>query len=257
MYTYFVLQGGAEHGVPILVSDLQSGKPAHSCGLLRIGDAILSVNGHNLRNSNHKDAVTVLQSVGEEVVMEVAYIADLVSDNSDEEGEQQHQHQRQQPLLSRDSSVPSQNEVDSLNSASSESEYDSPDSSVEPDHVTSVPSASLPTLNSSLPVSSSSVPVSSASVLCKPRKAATQQHKLMASFGAPHNGLEPNRQLAHPDDHSDENSNFNNSVAANGGVAQYTNYANFYTDSPYATVVSAIELGPNDMPKGKNKPARV
>ena len=80
----------------------------------------------------------------------------------------------------------------------------------------------------------------------------------MASFGAaPHNGLEASRQLAHPDDHSDENSNFNNSVSTNGGVAQYTNYANFYTDNPYATVVSAIELGPNDMPKGKNKPARV
>ena len=248
----FILQGGAEHGVPILVSDLQSGKPAHSCGLLRIGDAILSVNGHNLRNSHHRDAVTVLQSIGEEVVMEVAYIADLVSDNSDDEGEQ---HQQQQPLLTRDSSMPPQNEVDSLNSASSESEYDSPDSSVEPDHVTSMPITSLPT--STLPVSSASVPVSSSNVLCKPRRAATQQHKLMASFGAPHNGLEANRQLAHPDDHSDENSNFNNSVSANGSTAQYTNYANFYTDNPYATVVSAIELGPNDMPKGKNKPARV
>ena len=259
---YFILQGGAEHGVPILVSDLQSGKPAHSCGLLRIGDAILSVNGHNLRNSYHRDAVTVLQSVGEEVVMEVAYIADLVSDNSDDEAEQQ--QQLQQPLLTRDSSMPPQDEVDSLNSASSESEYDSPDSSVEPNYVTSIPttslpssalpSSSLPSSSSSLPVMSASVPVSSASVLCKPRRAATQQHKLMASFGAPHNGLEANRQMAHPDDHSDENSNFNNSVSANGEIAQYANY---YTDNPYATVVSAIELGPDDMPKGKNKPARV
>ena len=194
--------------------------------------------------------------------MEVAYIADLVSDNSDEEGEQNHHQQQQQPLLTRDSSMPPQSEADSLNSASSESEYDSPDSSVEPNHVTSTPSTSLPTSilpvsSSSVPVSSSSMPVSSASVLCKPRRAATQQHKLMASFGAPHNGLEASRQMAHPDDHSDENSNFNNSVSANGGIAQYANYANYYTDNPYATVVSAIELGPNDMPKGKNKPARV
>ena len=90
---------GAEHGVSILVSNFQSGKPAHSCGLLRImiSDAILSVNGHNLRNSHHRDAVTVLQSVGEEVVMEVAYIADLVSDNSDDKGERNHQQQQQQP----------------------------------------------------------------------------------------------------------------------------------------------------------------
>ena len=119
-YVYiFILQGGAEHG-PILVSNLQSGKPAHSCGLLRIGDAILSVNGHNLRNSPHRDAVTVLdlQSVGEEVVMEVAYIADLVSDNSDEEGEQNHHQQQQQPLLTRDSSMPPQNKADSLNTLS-------------------------------------------------------------------------------------------------------------------------------------------
>ena len=222
-----------------------------------------------MRNSYHRDAVTVLQSVEEEVVMEVAYIADLVSDNSDDEGEQQ---QPQQLLSTRHSSMPPQNEVDSLNSASSESEYDSPDSSVEPNHVPSIsttslpPSAlpssslpssspSLPSLSSSLPMPSASVPVSSASVLCKPRRATTQQHQLMASFGAPHNGLEANRQMAHPDDHSDENSNFNNS--ANGGIAQYANYANFYTDNPYATVVSAIELGPDDMPKGKNKPARV
>ena len=202
------------------MSDLQSDKPAHSCGLLRIRDAILSVNGHNLRNSHHGDAVTVLdlQSVGEEVVMEVAYIVDLVSDNSDEEGEQNHHQQQQQPLLTRDSSMPPQSEADSLNSASSESEYDSPDSSVDPNHVTSTPSTSLPT--STLPVSSASVPVSSASVLCKPRRAATQQHKLMASFGTPHDGLEASRQMAHPDDHSDENSNFNNSVSANGGIAR-------------------------------------
>ena len=106
---YLLLQFyGAEHGVPILVSNFQSGKPAHSCGLLRImiSDTILSVNGHNLRNSHHRDAVTVLQSVGEEVV----------SDNSDDKGERNHQQQQQQPLLTRDSSVPPQNEVDSVNS---------------------------------------------------------------------------------------------------------------------------------------------
>ena len=105
--------------------------------------------------------------------MEVAYIADLVLDNSDNKGEQNHQQKQQQPLLTRVSSMPPQN-VDSLNSASSESEYDLPDLSVEPDHVTSMPFTSLPT--STLPRSSTSLPVSFASVLCKP---PTQQHKLM------------------------------------------------------------------------------
>jgi len=73
----------------------------------------------------------------------------------------------------------------------------------------------------------------------------------MSSFNAPHNGLRDSRELAHPDDHSDENTNFNNSVSINGGAAQNASHAKFYTDSPYATVVSAIELGPNDIPKGK------
>ena len=139
--------------------------------------------------------------------------------------------------------MPPQNKVDSLNSASSD---DSPDSSVEPDHVTSMPSTSLPTstlprTSASLPVSSASLPVSSASVLCKPCRAAIQQHKLMASFDtAPHNGLEASRQLrSSPDDHSDKNLNFNNSVYILCKLL------------PYATVVSAIKLGPNDMPKGK------
>ena len=150
--------------------------------------------------------------------------------------------------------MPPQNEVDSLNSASSD---DSPDSSVEPDHVTSMPSTSLPTStlprsSASLPVSSASLPVSSASVLCKSCRTATQQHKLMASFDtASHNSLDASRQLAHLMIIQMKIQTSNNSVSTNGGVAQYTYYVNFYTDNPYATVVSAIELGPNDMPKGK------
>ena len=114
--------------------------------------------------------------------------------------------------------------------------------------MTSVPTTSLPT---------SILLVLSASVLCKPCRAGTQQHKLMESFGVPHNGLQASREMAHPDDHLDENTNFNNSVSTNGSAAQYTNYTNFFTDNPYATVVSAIELGPNDIPKGNSKPTRV
>ena len=237
-HLYCFLQGGAEHGVPILVSDLQSGKPAHSCGLLKIGDAILSVNGHNLRNCYHRDAVSVLQSVGEEVVMEVVYVADLVSDNSDDEGETREQQSPSEMIPS----VQLRNEENCEHSSSSESEYDSPDSSIEPDHFTSLPTSSLPS--------------SSASVLCKPRRAPQQQqqHKLMASFDSSYNGLQAHRDMAHPDDLSDGNSNYNNSI--NGGDST-TNYSLFYTDNPHATVVSSIELGPNDIPKGKSKPARV
>lgn len=41
--------------------------------------------------------------------------------------------------------MPPQNEIDSLNFTNSESEYDSSNSSVEPDHMTSVSITSLPT----------------------------------------------------------------------------------------------------------------
>ena len=42
-------QGGREHGVPILVSVIHPDTPASRSNQLFVGDAILSVNGHNLR----------------------------------------------------------------------------------------------------------------------------------------------------------------------------------------------------------------
>ena len=52
--------GGKEHGVPILISEIQPGQPADRCGGLHVGDAILAVNGVNLRDTKHKEAVTIL-----------------------------------------------------------------------------------------------------------------------------------------------------------------------------------------------------
>ena len=53
-------QGGKEHGVPILISEIHEGQPAERCGQLYVGDAILSVNGIDLRNAKHGEAVTIL-----------------------------------------------------------------------------------------------------------------------------------------------------------------------------------------------------
>lgn len=53
-------QGGKEHGVPILISEIHPGQPADRCGGLHVGDAILAVNGINLRDAKHKEAVTIL-----------------------------------------------------------------------------------------------------------------------------------------------------------------------------------------------------
>ena len=54
------MQGGKEHGVPILISEIHPNQPAHRCQQLYIGDAILSVNGIDLRSSKHAEAVHIL-----------------------------------------------------------------------------------------------------------------------------------------------------------------------------------------------------
>lgn len=55
-----VSQGGKEHGVPILISEIHPAQPAERCGGLHVGDAILAVNNINLRDAKHKEAVTIL-----------------------------------------------------------------------------------------------------------------------------------------------------------------------------------------------------
>ena len=56
----FSFQGGKEHGVPILISEIHEGQPADRCKGLYVGDAILSVNGLDLRNAKHAEAVQIL-----------------------------------------------------------------------------------------------------------------------------------------------------------------------------------------------------
>ena len=53
-------QGGKEHGVPILISEIHPGQPAERCRGLHVGDAVLAVNSINLRDAKHKEAVTIL-----------------------------------------------------------------------------------------------------------------------------------------------------------------------------------------------------
>lgn len=57
---YLHFQGGKEHGVPILISEIHPAQPAERCGGLHVGDAILAVNNINLRDAKHKEAVTIL-----------------------------------------------------------------------------------------------------------------------------------------------------------------------------------------------------
>ncbi|VDN31607.1 unnamed protein product [Gongylonema pulchrum] len=54
------ITGGKEHGVPILISEIHPSQPAERCGQLYVGDAILSVNGIDLRTAKHNEAVQIL-----------------------------------------------------------------------------------------------------------------------------------------------------------------------------------------------------
>lgn len=55
-----LFEGGKEHGVPILISEIHPNQPAERCGHLFVGDAILSVNGIDLRTAKHNEAVHIL-----------------------------------------------------------------------------------------------------------------------------------------------------------------------------------------------------
>ena len=48
------VQGGAQLATPILISNMEAGKPAHTSGKLQIGDALISVNEQSLAGSTHE-----------------------------------------------------------------------------------------------------------------------------------------------------------------------------------------------------------
>ncbi|XP_048485260.1 uncharacterized protein LOC105398535 [Plutella xylostella] len=67
--------GGREHGVPILISELEAGGPAALTGELFVGDAILAINDVDLTQACHKEAVQALQSVKGDCALCVQFIA--------------------------------------------------------------------------------------------------------------------------------------------------------------------------------------
>lgn len=56
--------------MPILISKIFKGLAADLTGALYVGDAILSVNGADLSEATHDDAVQALKKTGKEVVLE-------------------------------------------------------------------------------------------------------------------------------------------------------------------------------------------
>lgn len=68
MTAYFT--GGKENKMPILISKIFKGLAADQTEALYVGDAILSVNGADLRDATHDEAVQALKKTGKEVILE-------------------------------------------------------------------------------------------------------------------------------------------------------------------------------------------
>ncbi|XP_038659748.1 alpha-1-syntrophin-like [Scyliorhinus canicula] len=73
------IKGGRENHMPILISKIFRGLAADQSGELFVGDAILSVNGSDLREASHDQAVQALKKTGKEVLLEVKYLKEVSS----------------------------------------------------------------------------------------------------------------------------------------------------------------------------------
>ena len=71
------IKGGVENKMPILISKIFPGMAADLTGRLHVGDAILSVDGRDLREATHDEAVQALKATGNAVKMEVKYMREV------------------------------------------------------------------------------------------------------------------------------------------------------------------------------------
>ncbi|CAF4840030.1 unnamed protein product, partial [Rotaria sp. Silwood1] len=77
------ITGGKEHGLPILISEIHEGGLVWRSGQLYVGDSILTVNKHDLRDTKHAEAVRILSSITGDITMTVVYVAPDDSDDED------------------------------------------------------------------------------------------------------------------------------------------------------------------------------
>ncbi|XP_065676082.1 beta-1-syntrophin-like [Hydra vulgaris] len=71
------IKGGKENKMPILISKIFQGLAAYQTDSLYVGDAILAVNGEDLRNATHDEAVQALKKAGREVELTVKYLKEV------------------------------------------------------------------------------------------------------------------------------------------------------------------------------------
>ncbi|XP_057291438.1 beta-1-syntrophin-like [Hydractinia symbiolongicarpus] len=71
------IKGGRENKMPILISKIFKGLAADQTESLYVGDAILAVNGEDLRNATHDEAVQALKRAGREVELTVKFLKEV------------------------------------------------------------------------------------------------------------------------------------------------------------------------------------
>lgn len=95
------IKGGRENKMPILISKIFKGMAADLAGQLYVGDAILTVNGIDLSEVTHDEAVQILKKAGKVVDLEVKYVREVMPYFTRRQqllAEQLHQQQQQQQL---------------------------------------------------------------------------------------------------------------------------------------------------------------
>nr|KAF6308486.1 hypothetical protein mMyoMyo1_018076 [Myotis myotis] len=73
------VKGGAEHGVPVIISKIFKDQAADQTGMLFTGDSILQVNGIHVENATHEEAVHLLRNAGSEVTITVEFLREAPS----------------------------------------------------------------------------------------------------------------------------------------------------------------------------------
>uniref|UniRef100_A0A0C9QT18 SNTB1_1 protein n=1 Tax=Fopius arisanus TaxID=64838 RepID=A0A0C9QT18_9HYME len=71
------IKGGKENKMPILISKIFKGMAADATEQLYVGDAILAVNGEDLCEATHDEAVKALKRAGKVVELEVKYLREV------------------------------------------------------------------------------------------------------------------------------------------------------------------------------------
>uniref|UniRef100_UPI00358FDC75 beta-2-syntrophin-like n=1 Tax=Myxine glutinosa TaxID=7769 RepID=UPI00358FDC75 len=73
------IRGGRENNMPVVISRIFPGLAAQRCGALFVGDAIVAVDGVDMRSASHDEAVKALRKAGREVHLQVVFMKEMTA----------------------------------------------------------------------------------------------------------------------------------------------------------------------------------